>query len=608
MINLLKSLSPRVRWVIGLSILVVSLGILLVYIPKPGDFAEEISEIQAKGGALKVRHFVSLTMVWAVGGSLVVSLILLILNKWWSAPLVEEYSPVERAPRYLLFVLLGIMALGGCLRWNLAHEGLWWDELWQTKNATVGYYLGEPDQPLEERRFLEGSFERTFWLYRLPTNHPIASIPARVMHLFTRDVNNPLHFNEFALRAPGFVAGLLTIGLLGWLGWRISGPRVATISAFLLAVHPWHIRYSIDLRSYTWVMLWTVMAMLFLHRISQRKVSNWGALVGLGVSQFLLVYSSVQTIWLAMAIFITTLCLALRGFKTRAERFTAASRVVFVHCLAAIAFLLLAAPLIPQIAIFLERYHDEHFLSMSVLRELIHELFWGELDLDLEPIISPVGFFIGWALLVFGLFKGIIWMLRRTSSAPIVISLFGGAVMTLLFYSLGHAFFYTRFIVYLLPPIALTVACGWTHWNNDEENNVGRNWAVPAVAGLALYLTITWPYTKALNTLPLEPLREVAELLSEPEVFPIGYAHGVEVLPAYLPALRIAKNRADLERYLAEAKVEGKTPMIVVGHEDLNRVNSPDGYELLDDENRFEVVESFDAIGKRYFYRVLRGQ
>ena len=601
-------ISPIRRWVVGLSALVIALGVLWGYVPKPSDVAGEIAEFQEVGKVLKVSHFVALTMPWAVGGSLLVAFILLSLSKQWAKPLPSPPLNSEPMPRYLWIALLGIVLVGGGLRWNLAHQGFWWDELWQTKNATVGYYLDEPDQPLEERRFLEGSFERTFWQYRLPTNHPVASVPSRMMYLLTRDPDNPLEFDEFALRFPGLAAGLATIFLVGLLGWRVSGPRVALVAALILAIHPWHIRYSVDLRSYAWVMLWTTLAMLCLQRLARYRCADWKSIAGVGLAQFLLVFSSIQTVWLALAIFFTTCALAYRGWQTRSEKLTAVSRVVFAHVLAGMAFLMVSAPLIPQIYVFLQRYEDEHLLSLALFRELLHELFWGELDLEVASPVNPVLFFIGWGLLVFGIVRGVMWLSKQTISAPIVLVMFSGATLTLLFYSLGHAFFYTRFIVYLLPPLALAIACGWVHWESEKESSLGRYWMIPGLVGLGLYITITLPWTRALNTLPFEPLREIAEVLGDPEGFPIGYGHGVEVLPMYLPELRIARNRADLEQLLAEAKAAGKTPLLAVGHEDLNRVNAPDGYELIDDGTRFEGVERFEAIGKRYFYRVLRGK
>ena len=67
--------------------------------------------------------------------------------------------------------------------------------------------------------------------------------------------------NEFVLRLPGFVASLASVALLGFLMRLWGFPWTGVGAAFLLAMHPWHVRYGIEARGYTFVVLLTISGM-----------------------------------------------------------------------------------------------------------------------------------------------------------------------------------------------------------------------------------------------------------------------------------------------------------------------------------------------------------
>ena len=80
----------------------------------------------------------------------------------------------------------------------------------------------------------------------------------------------PGRINEFVLRLPGFATSLAAVALLGILMRLWGFPWTGLLAAFLLAMHPWHVRYGIEARGYTFVVLLTISGMVMLTWLMSR--------------------------------------------------------------------------------------------------------------------------------------------------------------------------------------------------------------------------------------------------------------------------------------------------------------------------------------------------
>ena len=69
--------------------------------------------------------------------------------------------------------------------------------------------------------------------------------------------------SEWSLRLVSAIAGILAILILYIFGSRVWNKRIGLLAALLLAVSPFHIYYSQELRSYTWVMLLSILGFYF---------------------------------------------------------------------------------------------------------------------------------------------------------------------------------------------------------------------------------------------------------------------------------------------------------------------------------------------------------
>jgi hypothetical protein len=92
--------------------------------------------------------------------------------------------------------------------------------------------------------------------------------------------------SEWALRAPGALAGVLMVPALAWVAARWLGRETAAPAAWLAAASPFLVRYSQEARGYAWVMLGACASVALLlelrRRCDARTVSAWFAATAFG--------------------------------------------------------------------------------------------------------------------------------------------------------------------------------------------------------------------------------------------------------------------------------------------------------------------------------------
>ncbi len=338
------------RWRLAFAVLAAICAAWLLFGPKPWDIAREIDKVREAGKLLKTRHYVIPIFYWVAAGNFILSWLLLAGARWWSRPLPpSEASALPAAPRRWWMAVGLVILLGLALRVPLSTRSLWWDELWQTKFTATGYFLGKPEDPPASRHLAEGSWERAFWYYSRPTNHPVASVPARFCHLVWKALSHPsgpLEYNNLVLRLPTLLVCALTFLALALLGRALGLPWVGILAALLLALHPWHIRYGVDVRSYAYLMLSVTGGLLACARLSS-GASSWRPWALLGVSQFAMVWSWFLAAAVAAPLALVSLGLVWLRWRG-ADRRVACGRWLLVHVLAGMAFLQIMGPNLVQ--------------------------------------------------------------------------------------------------------------------------------------------------------------------------------------------------------------------------------------------------------------------
>jgi hypothetical protein len=610
-------------WVIGFGLVAAALGVFLLMADRPDDVAREVAKRVAAGKKAPAESDFAIGLWWAALGNLVAVLGLMACSRLWARRLPDAGRGFEpcRCGRGFWIALLAVMALGGVMRWNLAHGSLWWDELWPAKFAVVGYYIGEPETPLEERKFAEGSWQRALWHYTRPTNHPAASFPARLSHVvwqkFARP-ESPHAFSDFAVRFPNWLASLAAIGLVGVVGALWRAPLGGILAALVLAVHPWHIRYGIDLRGYSWMILWTVAGLVWLTLMLRSGRSRWWAWWGFGVNQALLVWSFPHAAAVAAAFFGVAFFLIFRLWRERADRWSALLRLILVNGVAAMLFVQLFAPNALQMSRWLDEVnanHQGHGLDGPKLLDFVGWWFAGttwrlptmaESEGLADLVTRAAAPVMGAALVAIAglLGVGLLTLARRGSPAIwlALAPLAAGGVLLGVF-GATDSFFYPRFLTFLLVPFALLagLACDW-QWAGARSRVI--------VAGLALG-GMAWlmaPQWEVLMSRPYAPMRDVAEVFAaekQPAIVAC-YGHGGEMLPGYAPEVRHPASLAELKALAEEARSRGMGLVVAFGFSAFNRAEVPDGFEWLDDPGRFEQIATRRGIEPEFYFRILR--
>ncbi|MFN8179465.1 MAG: glycosyltransferase family 39 protein [bacterium] len=162
-------------------------------------------------------------------------------------------TPSRKLPLWLL----GVMLLALALRlFHLGHQSLWTDEMISLELAT--YARGA--------EFFRGLMT--------DIHGPFTSL---LLHGWTR-----LGTSEAWLRLLYAIPGVLAIPLAWKLGAALFDERVGRVTALLMAISPFHVWYSQEVRSYSWAILWDAGALLLFLRAWDGKAGR-GAWVGLAV-------------------------------------------------------------------------------------------------------------------------------------------------------------------------------------------------------------------------------------------------------------------------------------------------------------------------------------
>jgi uncharacterized membrane protein len=158
-----------------------------------------------------------------------------------------------------LAVLTAVAVLAAVLRFfRLGHQSFWLDEI-----LTIGSYSSP-----------EGGISygvKLLW----DVHGPLYSL---AMHFWSMASSS-----EAWLRAPGALAGVVTVILMYFWLRRESNESTALAGALLMAVNPFNIYYSQELRFYSFLTMFVVLSLLAFSRFDEKPSFRSGLLLGLAL-------------------------------------------------------------------------------------------------------------------------------------------------------------------------------------------------------------------------------------------------------------------------------------------------------------------------------------
>ena len=561
----------------------------------PREAWERFRESRANGVVYEWKPAVALGTWLAAVVTTVTVLVAVVTMRWWlGGGLVPgEVARHRGSSRTFQLLVLGAVLAALLLRLPLARGSLWWDELWNFRYATVGEWRESGGGGME---FREWPWARAFWYYGKPTNHAVQTVPGKLTERAWRVLRGEPAggIHEVALRFPVLVAGLGAIALVAVLGRRWGGERAGVAAAWVMALHPWLLRYGVDARSYGMTML--IVPLLLLAGWESWRVPGGGAWrwwLLLGLSMGLLMWShALAHAAICLGFFVVGLVAIWRVNGDAGVRRLLMVRLVVVAGLAACAFLLLFLPCLLQAVCWHGRNGDGNLLTWDYLGRTVGAVASG------EEKAGPV------AVLLF-LLTGMAGLLGRgrmdSLGRALCLAIVAGACLLMAGTALSGGFFYHRFIVALGPVLAV----GW-----GAVMGWGRlpRWVAPVAL---LLLGLSWvPQLRVLTGRSYCPWRETAGILrmemERPGVRTVvaGYGLGANLLQCYLPQVVDLRGRA-LDEVVAEARREGNRLCIAWAYQGFHESQQPAEMAVLRDPRQFRLLAELPGIEEPFDCRVV---
>ncbi len=562
---------------------------------------------------------------WVAAGVAAVTALLLATTRFWfdrrEPPERPDLAPPARPSRWIvagvgLAVLAGVGA--GLPRLD---DSLWDDEVYNVRRAIWGGYFDDGEGQLEAKGI---KLRDSFWYYRKPNNHVVHTLLARAsLTVWGALADPPLRFvSEPVLRLPALLAGAGSIAAVAWLLWRLGFAGAGALAAWLLALHPWHIRYLSEARGYSLAMclvsVTLVLTVAALHR------GSWRRWIAFGVAQLLLLWTYPATLYhvlLMNAVAAGFLWIRDRGGPALRSQLT---RLVFVDLAGALFFVLMMTPNFFQYREYAAKAQGISDLGLRYLKavgaHLLAGVGWGRPQADAALFYpqlrdAPTALFVAVAVLAAAALAFGAMRLARAGGlrAGLLVVLLLAAPLTWLQSCLRSDHLYVWYLTFALPPAAALVALGL----DGLGAALRRPWvgAAAGAAFLGLAFALAWPVHHTQWTRPFYPLRESVEA-TRPVRDPLA-AENQRITTVtwvsgpfyYDPQVQLIGTEKELRRHMRRTRREGGELFVNIGRLGLGWKRHPDLMEMVEDPERFEkvaVLPGFSADRTRHVWRYRR--
>src|SRR4051812_49427323 len=271
-----------------LLVLIALEGTLLIFGPQTQDHLPAIESALSLKQRPEWWDDAAIGIRYTAWINLALLLVLLTTRKWWTRPVSASpissvqpsragqnaegnpkggaggpsQFPIRSSRWFWPFAILAILACLA-LRLPLASKSLWWDEAWVVQQVSHGKWRPDPKHP-DDLRFMAHDWKRCAFYYQKPTNHVPMSLAQKASFNIWRQLTGAPReeFNDLAARVPALIASCAAVLLLALLLRSWGRPGAGIAAAFILAIHPWHIRYGVDARAYALVVPLCIAGML----------------------------------------------------------------------------------------------------------------------------------------------------------------------------------------------------------------------------------------------------------------------------------------------------------------------------------------------------------
>lgn len=620
----LRRLSHARQIQIGLAILGLALLAYLLFAGKPWNVSVP------EGKTLKVSQFATIYLWYAAAINFVLTGFLAATARWWSTPLQIPHQtsqiPPPRHPRWFWPLVILAMAITAFTGWPRLGQSLWHDEAYPVRRAILGTYRTQDDGSLKLKNV---SWQETFFYYTKP-NHMLHSVLCRISNETWRFFAKPkgLQFNEVALRIPTYLAGIASIACIALFVRKLGYPSAAVIGAFLFALHPWQIRYATEGRAYAFVFV--LVPLLFYFFLQALDRGKWRWWIAFAATQVLLMHSYLTCIHILV---VFNLCAPLAIWfqygKSR-ESLLMGTRWFVANVFAAMAFLQLMLPIVPQLIAYLDETHElgdvDYRWTQSFLSHLLTGQPWSYTlkyqtpYIEIYPwAVNHPGLFVLICLLAIGFF--VAGIRRLIADGPVrglmVLPMLLPAVGCFIQMRITSGHMYVWYIIYILPGVVALTALGLDELISGTRTRPGKIAAITAVVALlAGYAIWTAPQRNRLMAGPLQPNRE-SVLLTRPTLDPHDPRQDKIITSTFFgdpypydPRMVTFRTMPKFAELIRQADAENKELYVNLGYLVTVEGEHIHKYEFLKNSGLFEdlgILRGYQSLQSRHVFRYKPG-
>ena len=629
------------RWLwLALALLAVTLLAVVIGAEKPwsGSPAERLAD----GRNLRARDWAVIGIWWGSLGALLATLPLLLGARWWltqppptSTPRHPDPSdpsdtppPLPRRPwwqrlpggAWLWFGVLAAVITAGWLRTPRLDHSLWTDEEYVLRRYIHGGFQTDSDGVLA---FRPATWDDALFTTKSGNNQLLHTIPARwCLDAWRLATGQPREaFSETAVRLVPWLCGLLTVAAIAWLvvvgtgGGRL-GVAAAVTAAWLLALHPWHVRWGVDARGYSLMLLAIVLGWIALwHALHANRRRWWLAYAGCQAGMLL---AFPGALYVALIQNTAALGLLLR----RRDRLMLA-RLLAANLLAAIPVILLLAAAVPQILGWLEREDVERArLGWPWLRDLWSHVALGipyinpqpdlhvGTDLSRQMAADPlVGSMVWRVLPLLGLVGCVAWLARGRGGVVIGLTMLLAPALGYLHNAGEGSPMHVWYLLFAIPLVVVAPPIALAHYLDRLPR------AVPTLLLGLLLLAYAWmavPNAWLLRHEQRQPMRQTIEWIrqQDPESPTAVFGTSDRQVLSYDPVVSVVTDPRELTEWRRQLAADGHG----AGHvyacgEWPGRARRPEVLELLEQWEQTGAateVHQQPALEALFSYRVWR--
>lgn len=534
--------------------------------------------------------------------------------------------------RALVLVAMWVAAAGMLPRLELS---LWGDEEATTRRFLIGHVYRMEDDSFVIKH---PTWSKAIWNYDNGANsHMLFNLLARLAH-GPADISgkNPeeFYFNEARIRLPSFIATLLLIPAAAWLVTLLGFPRGSPFAAFLLALHPWVIRFGSDARGYALQMLLGTLAVaLLITALRHRHRARWW--IAFGVVEFLLLFAHLSGIYLLIPLNLAGLWLAwspLTPGHANPLRVANLWRFAAANLLGAMLTIQVMMPNLLQLVQWMKTGRlsgeidaalMENWLADWVLGTPWHPwepgnplaITWRDLH-EQSPLVTI------WAAALVGLFflAGVVVLITRRRARWWLLPLATPALLMFADAVRAGNLLYPWYTVGFLPLAFVVVGAGFgavLPGGRDRPGPLsGLMSLLAAGAIVALYATATQPQRKIVREHPVEALADSVRLTRKvvnpfspgiDDSLTLGFVHASRL---YDPAMTLAQTDDAFVEAIRRADLLNRPLWVNAANLGLAENSYPRAMALVRDRDVFDepvVIHGLQLPCTRYVFRYRPG-